>query len=225
MAGFCVIEGVDGAGKTHLLRTLARHLEKRGRHPFTMISKDQFFMGSGSWGLERLTSMCRLTWPSDVKDPIWDYPHQYWLHMLSAWFILLHHQIIAPALTNNKIVVTDGWYYKQLARLSLICDDQEMDYVRATFSRLPQADLIIDLQTPTRHILERKHDITPVEQGALENPSNAIGIDGSKFIAYQNRVRRALDALLHEHPNVLSLEGSDSVETGELLDLIYTQVN
>ncbi|HEX6508156.1 MAG TPA: thymidylate kinase, partial [Chloroflexota bacterium] len=72
--------------------------------------------GSDDWMTQRLRMMHRLVWSYDHAEPVWTYPHDYWLHLLCAWFSLFYHSYVRGGVDSGTTVITDGWYFKHQAR-------------------------------------------------------------------------------------------------------------
>lgn len=198
MNGFCVVEGVDGSGKSHLVRAVRDHVVGGRSHPpeisavpsppsppggsapaaglsrVTALLKDDLAVSDGSWTGDRLAAMHALTWSYQEDEPVWDYSRRYWLHTLCAWFELVHQAVVAPAAATG-VVLMDGWHLKHLARFSLSDDTALIQEATAAFGALPQPDLVIVLDTPTDHITNRKTTSKPSERGAFDNPADSAG--------------------------------------------------
>lgn len=193
MGEFWVVEGIDGAGKSHLLSRLAN---KTGE--VVVLCKDDRPLGTDTWADERLAAMHRLTWGYDYAEPVWHYPARFWLYSLAAWFELFHHVYVAPALTDGRLVVVDGWYFKHQARMVLSGDEELVALAAQVFFALPQPDQVVKLSTPPDlAAVRRSGSSKPSEHGAFVTGRAAKS--ERDFTAYQTRTGQALDELLQQH--------------------------
>jgi thymidylate kinase len=234
MSGFCVVEGVDGAGKSHVVQALRAYVRDHDVPAFTVLLKDGLAVSDGSWVNNRIAAMHALTWSYSHDEPVWDYSRRYWLHTLCAWFELVHQHAIAPMLRSGHLVVVDGWYFKHYARFLLAEDRTLAAEAAAAFAALPQPDLIAVLDTPLHRITSRKTQIKPSERGAFDASSPAGNdrppVDGelepaarAAFLGYQGRTATVLDRVLAGHADVLRLPDSD-ISPQELLELIAARL-
>ncbi|MGH3697295.1 MAG: dTMP kinase [Pseudonocardiaceae bacterium] len=202
MGVFCVLEGVDGTGKSHLAKAICKHVDELGLTNTVVAPKDDPIELSSFWANDRLRRMHRLTWSYDHEEPVWTYSRQYWLFSLLAWYTLFHEQYVAPQLAAGRTVVTDGWYFKHQARFHLSGDEQFKTLADYTLRTLPQPDVVILLDAPLTQIAERKEGMSkPSEHGAFDKGVRVA--DGGSFLDYQHRSHVALRQILEKHPSVL----------------------
>ncbi|WP_116246810.1 AAA family ATPase [Nocardiopsis sp. FIRDI 009] len=218
MAEFWVVEGIDGAGKSHLLSRLADITCET-----VVLRKDDRPESGNRWAEERLAAMHRLTWGYDHAEPVWHYPSRYWLHTLAAWYELFHHVHVAPALAEHRPVIVDGWFFKHQARMALSKDEDMVSLAAQVFSALPQPDQVVKLSTPPGlAAVRRSGSSKPSEHGAFLTDQTATSERG--FTTYQTRTNQALDELLRRHPApVHTLDGSTSSKG--LLSLLREETN
>ncbi|MEU1899534.1 thymidylate kinase [Nocardiopsis dassonvillei] len=194
MGEFWVVEGIDGAGKSHLLSRLTDSTREA-----VVLRKDALPTSGNPWADERLSAMHRLTWGYDHAEPVWHYPARYWLHILAAWYELSHHVHVAPALSCGRSVVVDGWYFKHQARMTLSGDERLEDLAARVFSALPQPDHVVKLSTPAHLAAARREgNSKPSEHGAFV--TGEATTSARSFTDYQSRTDLALDSLLAAHP-------------------------
>lgn len=218
MTEFWTIEGIDGAGKSHLLSRLTTVPSQA-----TALSKDDPTHTGNTWLDRRLALMHDLTWGYDHAEPVWDYPANYWLHSLAAWYTLFHHTHVAPALDRERPVVVDGWYFKHQARMALSGDERLVSQAEDVFSALPQPDRIVLLATPAEVATTRRAGTSkPSEHGAFT--TKRATTSSAAFTDYQTRTSRALEELLSAHPAPVHTLPSTADET-DLLPLLHGEVN
>jgi thymidylate kinase len=200
MTRFCVIEGVDGSGKSHLTAAIGREIDRTGRTDVEVVLKDQAQMIS-EWPANRLAAMHALTWSYDTNEPVWEYSGTYWLYTLAAWYSLFYEQCVQPGLDAGRVVITDGWYFKHLARFRLSGDAHLIELAQIVVSSLPQPDLVMLTDPPMNLIQERKRESKPSERGAFEVIGTTDPLEeASAFADYQGRTRAVLVQLLADHP-------------------------
>ena len=213
MGEFWTLEGIDGAGKSHLLsRLAAQHLD------VAVVCKDALAPSGSPWLDERLATMHRLTWSYDHAEPVWTYSGRYWLHTLAAWYELVHAAHMAPATAQGRTVIVDGWYFKHQARMRLSGDARLTSFADQVFSAVPQPDRVAWLPTPAEVAAHRRRcSSKPSEHGAFLTGETATS-PGS-FAEYQTRTARLMEELLHLHSapvRNLTVDGT----TGVLVDLL-----
>ena len=218
MAEFSTIEGIDGAGKSHLLSRLTTVPSQ-----VTALSKNDPPHTGNTWLDRRLALMHDLTWGYDHAEPVWDYPAHYWLHSLAAWYALFHYAHVAPALDRDRPVVVDGWYFKHQARMTLSGDERLVSQAQAVFSALPQPDRVVLLTTTAEVATTRRAGTSkPSEHGAFT--TKRATTSSAAFTDYQTRTARALEELLDAHPAPVHTLPSTADET-DLLPLLRGEVN
>ncbi|MCY9783307.1 AAA family ATPase [Nocardiopsis sp. EMB25] len=194
MGEFWVVEGIDGAGKSHLLSRLADTTCEA-----VVLRKDDRPKSGDRWADGRLAVMHILTWGYDHIEPVWNYPSRYWLHTLAAWCELFHHVHVAPTLAEGRSVVVDGWYFKHQARMALSGDEDLVALAARVFSALPQPDQVVRLSTPPDLAATRRSGSSkPSEHGAFVTGQAVMS--ERDFATYQTCTSQALDELLRRHP-------------------------
>ena len=131
------VEGIDGSGKTTIVRFLEQELKKRGYDVAT------FKEPTGSeWGKKiRQAFRDRSLKPEDelelfLKDREWNVKHN-----------------ILPALKAGKIVIMDRYYYSTIAYQGALGID--LNYIRQLNEKFPKPDLVIILDINPETALKR----------------------------------------------------------------------
>lgn len=218
MLPFCVIEGVDGTGKSHLANAVAEYAEACGRRDVTVVLKDSTQTEGDSWPDKRLREMHKLTWSYNKAEPVWEYSRQYWLFSILAWYRLFYEWHVEPHITAGRTVVTDGWYFKHQARFRLSDDEAFIRLSDDTLCALPQPDVVVFLDTPITEVASRKHgNSKPSEHGAFDSGLHSSDLES--FIDYQQRSQAELLTVLDEHPASM-YKVSHLINPSEFMDLI-----
>jgi dTMP kinase len=196
-SAFYAVEGVDGTGKSHLVRSLARRGVVAGGQSVAVLLKDADNAAPSALGTERLAGMHALTWSYPVDEEVWRYSQRYWLYTLLGWYQLYHETRVLPELRRGRVVVADGWFYKHWARFSLSGDDDLRSTARQLFLSLPRPDAVFLLDTPVSTAAHRlRGSFKPSEAGAFE--AGRSDLDVGDLLSYQERSATALHQVLSE---------------------------
>ncbi|MBS7623227.1 dTMP kinase [Candidatus Bathyarchaeota archaeon] len=137
---FIVIEGIDGAGKTLHSKNLCIQLHRRGFDTRYTTEPSEGFIG----GLLRREFLNRTKIPPEMET------------LLFAADRFEHVQnVILPALGQNKIVVSDRYYYASIAYQG--AQGVGVDWIRTVNSFAPKPDLALYLDVPVDLALSRIH--------------------------------------------------------------------
>ena len=176
-------EGTDGAGKSTIARaTYNKVCENHPRLRFIDKNSPPVPSGYSEFHMSRL------------REILWDYPDnapleqlgdRHWLNLITAWFQATDYAAIRPILESGGSCITDGWYYKYLARF-LLKDSILSDEAIAFFTTIRKPDAVIFLDVDPIVAAKRKGTLRLSESGAYDGGSNNRV---NSFIAYQNRVR------------------------------------
>lgn len=191
-AKFITLEGIDGSGKSHLLRQYSASLAAGSDPSIVAVPKDFAYEEHSKWQGARLAASHRLAWGYEPDEPVWKYSQQYWLLALASWYQLFFDCMILPELEAGRTVVTDGWYYKHQARFQLSGDADFISLVAVVLSKLPQPDLVLVLDEPIELVTRRKTSSKPTERGAFEKAGVEVGDPDRNFADYQQRTRDRL---------------------------------
>jgi thymidylate kinase len=184
---FVALEGIDGAGKTTVLREIGKRaadqglpilaLEKKSRtHPDPIVQR-------------QLVGLHDLLWADWEADPFLTMGPLHWAHLMAGWFATLQRAFIEPALDASKTVVVDTWIYKFIARLQskqLIPDAN----ILTIFESIARPDVVVRLNISPQLALRRKARLTLGESG---NPTSGQPND-LDFLAHQSDLGARLDA-------------------------------
>jgi dTMP kinase len=137
---FIVVEGIDGAGKTLHSKNLCIQLHRRGFDVRYTAEPSEGFIG----GLIRREFLNRTKIPPEMET------------LLFAADRFQHvHNVILPALKQNKIVISDRYYYASIAYQG--AQGVEVDWIRLVNSFAPKPDLALYLDVPVDLALSRIH--------------------------------------------------------------------
>ncbi|MGH4039235.1 MAG: dTMP kinase [Sphaerochaeta sp.] len=183
---FIVLEGLDGAGTTTQLKKLKIELEKLGKSVYTTNEPTSRPIGklvrtvlSGDFKTTDL-ALARL-YSADRDD-----------HLFNT------EDGVIMQVNNNKIVISDRYFYSSLAYQGVNCDFDKVVELNADF---PHPQILIYIQTPTeecvsridrrgekKEIFEKLDFLTKVNENynkvleSLPEGVSLVKIDGTKSI-------------------------------------------
>ncbi|MGH3937151.1 MAG: dTMP kinase [Pseudonocardiaceae bacterium] len=190
---FISFEGIDGAGKTTLSTALAHQL---GRHGVDVVlfHKKSIPLGVDPYVEQHLATLSRLIWDEADHQPIHLLGDAHWVRLMAAYFAAISEVVIQPALAAGRTVVTDNWYYKFLARITVNtgCPQDECERV---FDGILEPTDVVYLELDPSVAVARKSRFTRGEIGQHQRQSEA-GDQG--FVRYQSTVAEFYRGLAEE---------------------------
>jgi thymidylate kinase len=211
MAGrFLSFEGIDGSGKSTLTEGLVARLRDTGIDAVAV--RKTSMPGDDPFARQHF---------AQLKAALWDYPkdadisklgNRHWLHLLAAWYAALDVRVVRNHLAAGRWVVSDGWFYKYLARFALKPEIGE-HFAANCFQGLSRPDKVYYLDVPPEVAFRRRANFHPSELGAFD------GLQGEAaacYLAYQKQVRAAYHGLARQHD--WYCVDADSRSPAELLD-------
>lgn len=178
MGHLIYLDGIDGAGKTTVLRTLRNWQHSPdllfvGKTDFTAPSADQDAY------LRALNAVVYQR-PRHVADLCGD---RYWLFAVAAWYQLLDAWVVRPAVEAGRTVVMDNSPLKIITRY-LKANLVDGPLVQQCFAGLREPDLVVILTVSADEALRRKVSYTTVEAGGTRSTE--------EFLAFQANLGQAL---------------------------------
>ncbi|KPA97281.1 dTMP kinase [Pseudomonas asplenii] len=176
-----VFEGTDGAGKSTIARATYDKISE-SVPDFKFIDKNRPPVTSGYSEFHM----------GRIRDILWEYPDdapleqlgdRHWLSLIVAWFQATDHAVVRPAIESGISCISDGWYYKYLARF-LLKDPILAGEAMAFFSTVRRPDVVIFLDVDPVISADRKGAFRLSESGAYDGG----GEDRLKsFVEYQKK--------------------------------------
>lgn len=106
------IEGIDGAGKTHVARVLAERLRARGLRVLILDKHEARF--GNTFADRRLELLREAIWPREPEPDEDVLGTHFFLFLLAAWFAGLKRLVASAA--SCDVLVTDGTYFRVVAK-------------------------------------------------------------------------------------------------------------
>ncbi|HYK22161.1 MAG TPA: dTMP kinase [Pyrinomonadaceae bacterium] len=194
-------EGLDGAGKTTIARSVTNSLLNAGFPARLVERKDP------DCDNEELTKRLEL-----LKQLIWDYGElpitelgdYHALHNMASWFSAIDYRKIRPSLERGSIVIVDNWYFKFYSRFR-VKPAIDPNLLQASFAHLTRPDLVVFLDVTPEVAAVRKGDFGKGETGFFDGYGQP---SYTTFIEYQQKVRSVMKELAREE-GWLSIEVND----------------
>jgi thymidylate kinase len=195
------IEGIDGAGKSHVCKLLVNQLEARGVSGRLLernsVKLDDEFS-------DRLLSNLRsIIWPGDPEpqsDPLGTH---FYLYLLAAWFVALKKYV---SLMPRGVHVMDGSYFRVVAKAHLR-GGLDINWLQSLFAASLQPDLVLLLDVDPAVAWKRRPSFKATELGRWDG----FGTDPEEaFCMYQNAIRKVLLHFAAERGWVVISQTADS---------------
>ncbi|RSM61976.1 hypothetical protein DMB66_23215 [Actinoplanes sp. ATCC 53533] len=180
---FLTFEGIDGSGKTTLSSAVAQRLRERGNH-VVLFHKKSVPPGVDPYVERHLKTLGRLLWDDADRQPIHLLGNDHWVRIMAAYFAATTETVIRPALSDGAIVVTDNWYYKFIARMTINTAHPRHDF-DDVFGALDRPSRTFFLDVDPEAAAVRKGHFTQGEVGKHQR-DGADTADG--FVHYQTKV-------------------------------------
>jgi dTMP kinase len=179
-------EGIDGAGKSTACDELHKALVRQG-HPVQLVRWLSFLRRPNE-----ATSLADAATPASARPPLG--PLSYALRHC-AEFAFVWETVMAPALGEGKIVLTDRYKYSALVRD--VIRGVPAKYVETLYSFASEPDLLLYLDLDPALALERKQR-NSLPLGVYEVGADLFGALAPEhgFVALQSLCRRQYAAVL-----------------------------
>jgi thymidylate kinase len=193
------LEGIDGCGKTALIDEVRKYVA------VTPFHRREFEVDSPYVAAVREHLSAIMWGVGDSRD----LSPKFWLYIQAAWHSLARESRDLPSLA-----ISDGWYYKFVARL--VGDGYDALSLLQALQFAPRPDRVVLLRVSPEVAWSRK-SYRPTELGLHSPVQQGSGRDA--FLSYQNRTQQALDSLAAaEGWSVLNVPDSEPLlETAQRL--------
>lgn len=184
---FVALEGIDGSGKTSALTAAAEVLRGQG-WPVAVVEKQTLELDS-PYLQRHMRDLRELIWDHPADDPYLELGDLHWVYLQAAWYSAVATCVVQPLLQAGKVVLTDTWAGKFLAKLRMR-PGVDFEHARGMFSRLPVPDVVIRLVIDPVLAASRKAGFSVSEAG---NHEGRVELSLTGFVEYQSRLSAVLD--------------------------------
>ena len=181
---FVAIEGLDGAGKSTLFKTIAPMLKVRVDNKLICVDK-KYPPVYSDYTDQHIAKIRSILWEYPKDAPMDELGDMHWLYLLASWFHVVDNTQIKPALAEGYSVLMESWCYKYLVRYRLKADYMHESMLTA-FCSLTRPSPVVFIDIDPRIAAERKTVFGFSESGGMDGLK---GSTKSDFISYQNTLR------------------------------------
>lgn len=196
MSKLICITGMDGVGKTTLVKSLASIL------PSVHVSN---IWDSMNGGIEKI--------PFNSQKDVDDYLCA--LTPDSRLFFLAHalkYAIDSALKSDKEIILLDGYYYKYFSTELALGASENL--VFSLIKEFPKPDLVIHLDLPIEETIKRKDTMSRYESGLFSHP------DKNHFIDFQKRALKQWNRFDREAWYVINTADSEAELLKKALQII-----
>jgi thymidylate kinase len=184
------VEGIDGAGKTHVSRLLAERLRARGLH-VDVLDKHEARFGD-TFADSRLDLLRAAIWPREPEPDEDVLGTHFSLFLLAAWLAALKRLVAAAAPCDVRI--TDGTYFRVVAKAH-VRSSLAIDWLLSLFEDALEPDCIALLDIDPAQAWLRRPSFKATEVGRWDG---FAGEPRQAFVSYQGKVRAVLLSFAEE---------------------------
>jgi thymidylate kinase len=190
------LEGIDGAGKSTLARGLTGRFSNLRLLPRREISPATPYVDAAG------RRLAQVMW--EIGDSR-DLSSTFWLYLQGAWHVLAYE---GQAKDQSCHYITDGWFYKFLARLAQ--QDYDLTMLFHVLQLVPKPDHVVLLDVSPESAWQRK-TFRPTELGLHKQSSEPSMEDREAFIEYQRATYHHLLAIAEKNAwTIIPMQDGDS---------------
>ena len=179
------IEGIDGSGKTTVIKPLVEKLKTLGVRTKALNKRKVDYADN------RITKYAKaiseLIWYKS-DDPYYFVTSQGWLYLHAIWYTMLIENEIIPSLNQYDVIVVDGWYYKIYSKF-LLKDRFNEGLLSEVIGSLRKCDKVFMLDVNPSICWNRRAKFKYTEMGGYDNN---IEDPRSSYINYQSSIKNIM---------------------------------
>lgn len=184
------IEGIDGAGKTHIARKLAYELNERD-YLARYLNKSDIAFGD-PFTDSRLRLLREILWPQQGEPKIDLLGTHFYLFLLASWFSALGQFLRREV--GKHINVLDGSHFRVVAKAHCRARIEPAQLLRY-FTQAAEPDLVVLLQVDPRLSWHRREAFKETEIGRWDGYR---GDPREAYCAYQSEIQLFLTEMARE---------------------------
>ncbi|WP_437528598.1 dTMP kinase [Sorangium sp. So ce726] len=205
---FICLEGIDGSGKSTIGTRAAACLRDHG---VDVVFVSRNTKPSDSLAAQRSTALAEMLWdyPQDVE--VRRLGERHLILLMASWYQLFDQFVVRPALRAGKVVITDQWVYKYIARFRAMGAEP----VESLFSGLSTPDLVVWMRIDPQLAASRRQAYKQTEANSQSTPTETT------FVDFQRLVAAELTKLSTETWHAVDATATPDVVLGQVLKLMY----
>lgn len=209
------IEGIDGAGKTHIARELAYELSERG-HLARYLNKSDISFGD-SFTDSRLRLLRDILWPQQGEPRIDLLGTHFYLFLLASWFSALGQLLRREK--GNHITVLDGSHFRVIAKAYCRARIDPVQLLRY-FNHAAEPDLVVLLEIDPRISWHRRSEFKETEIGRWDGYR---GDPREAYCAYQSKIQQFLAEMARDR-GWLVIRQEETTRDSEIVERIVQSI-
>lgn len=190
---FVSIQGIDGAGKTSIARQIVENLNRKG----TVVKYvHRLSVPDSHEAAERLHLIGSLLWNYPAGLKVAELGDRHLVFLMASWYHLFDKFVVVPALQRGRILITDHWVDKYLARFHV----KDLGWAVGAFDSLTEPDLTLLLDVSPEVAAGRKFSYRATE---TNSDDRSLG----QFTDFQSKVRHQLMNACKSNWQVIDADG------------------
>lgn len=212
------IEGIDGAGKTHIARKLAPYLNDRG-YDARYLNKSDISLGD-DFADSRLGLLREIIWP-ERGEPAQDLlGTHFYLFLLASWFSAVGQVLHREQSSGDRVTVMDGSHYRVVAKAH--CRARiDLTQLFRLFAQAAEPDLVVLLEIDPHVSWRRRTAFKETEIGRWDG---YCGDPREAYCAYQSAIQQLLLHMARER-GWLVVRQDETTRDTDIVDCIVHHVD
>lgn len=179
------VEGIDGSGKTSVVKPLVEKLRTFDINAKALNKRKVDYLD------ERIAkytnAISELIWYKS-DDPYHFVTSQGWLYLHAIWYTMLIENEILPSLKECDVMIVDGWYYKIYSKF-LMKNDFNKNLLNEVIGSLRKCDKVFMLDVDPSISWKRREKFKYTEMGGYEN---IVKDPYTSYVNYQGKIQNIM---------------------------------
>jgi thymidylate kinase len=211
------IEGIDGAGKTHIARKLAHNLNDRGRLARYLNKSDIAF--GDAFTDSRLRLLKEIIWPEQGEPKHDLLGTHFYLFLLASWFSAVGQALRREPRSGNHITVMDGSHFRVVAKAHCRAQIDPAELL-GYFAQAAEPDLVVLLQIDPRLSWQRRTAFKETEMGRWDGYR---GDPHEAYCTYQSTIQQLLRQMASER-GWLVIPQDETTRDSDIVERIFAHI-